>query len=65
MDWCDNAEYIREDYFFDGFAEDLADNFGPVRGWPYEYIDWGRATQALAMDYKAVDIDGDTYYVRS
>lgn len=62
----DFPEFIRDDWFYGGFCEFLVDSMGnPNQGWPYDYIDWGKAVDALRMDYKAIDILGDTYYVRS
>lgn len=63
--WHANPVFIRSDYFFDGFAKDYAEELGPVTGWPYDYINWRQAAAALVLDYKHVDICGDTYYVRS
>lgn len=63
-DWNDDPEYIREDWFFGGYAEFLASGLGPTEGWPYDYIDWAKAADALAQDYKTLDILGQCYYVR-
>jgi hypothetical protein len=63
--WNSNAIFIREDYFYEGFAEDYASGLGETHGWPYDYIDWGKAAIALRQDYVAVDILGDTYLTRS
>ena len=60
-----DAEFIRHDWFFGGFSEFQALQLGPAHGWPYDYIDWDKAADALALDYKQVTILGDTYYVRS
>lgn len=66
VDWTENPEFIREDWLYGGFCEFLADSMGsPTQGWPYDFIDWGKAADALAQDYKQVTILGDTYYVRS
>lgn len=62
--WTANALFIREDYFYEGFAEECASGFGPTTGWPYDCIDWSRAAIELRQDYVAVDILGDTYLVR-
>lgn len=62
----DDPEYLRDDYFDSGeYATFLADQLGPTEGWPYDYINWADATDALRQDYKQVEILGVTYYVRS
>ena len=64
--YAGNPEYLREDYFDSGeYAEFLADQLGPTTGWPYDCIDWEKATDALRVDYRQVEILGVTYYVRS
>lgn len=61
-----DAEFIRSDWFFDGYCKFLVDSMGnPNQGWPYDYIDWDKAAEVLSLDYKQVTILGDTYYVRS
>lgn len=63
--WNVFALFVREDYFYGGFAEDLARQLGPVVGWPYDCIDWDKAAQALRQDYRSVNILGDHYLVRA
>lgn len=62
--WTANALFIREDYFYEGFAEECASGFGPTTGWPYDCIDWEKAAIEMRQDYRAIDILGDTYLVR-
>lgn len=64
-DWQYGATLIRDSYFED-YARQTADDLGGVKeGWPYDYIDWERAADALLMDYTSIDFDGVTYWVRS
>jgi hypothetical protein len=55
---------IRDDHFPE-WAEDYAGDMGPTSGWPYDCIDWTKAADALKQDYKRVDYDGATYWVRA
>jgi hypothetical protein len=59
-DWRYGAALIRDSYFED-YARELADE---AEGWPYDYIDWERAADALQMDYTPVEFDGVTYWTR-
>jgi hypothetical protein len=64
-DWSYGVTLIRDDKFED-YARDLADDIGGVKeGWPFDYIDWERACDALKMDYSSVEFAGYTYWVRS
>jgi hypothetical protein len=58
---------IRDSYFID-YAQSYAEDIGLVSdtatGWPFDYIDWERAADALQMDYTSVDYDGITYWYR-
>lgn len=65
VSWSDNPDFIRHDWFWGGYAEFLAEQFGSTRGWPYDCIDWEKATQELAMDHKVIVLEGDDYYVRA
>lgn len=65
-DWPYGATLIHEDYFTT-YAQEMAEDIGAIdrdAGWPYQYIDWDRAADALKMDYMPVEFDGQTYYVR-
>ena len=65
-DWRHGAQLIRESYFED-YARELADDIDAIQkdnAWPYTCIDWGQAARELQMDYKSVEFDGVTYYVR-
>lgn len=64
-DWYP-VTFIRESHFKD-YAEELAEEIGAIKrdmGWPYQYIDWDAASEALKQDYSSVDINGDTYWYR-
>lgn len=66
-EWNDGATLVRDSYFED-YARQLAEDIGAIEsdgGWPNSYIDWGRACDALKMDYSEVEIDGYTYYGRA
>lgn len=59
---------IHRDYFED-YARELASDV--VEGyddrntvWPYTYIDWEAAAEALEMDYTSVSLDGEGYLCR-
>lgn len=64
-DWHHGAALIADSYFED-YARDVHEDINGrgVTGWPYDYIDWERAAEALKMDYASVDFDGVTYWVR-
>jgi hypothetical protein len=58
---------IRDSYF-ETYARELADDLYGTEirnaSWPFDYIDWTAAAEALQMDYSQVDYDGVTYWVR-
>lgn len=63
----DGVGLIRDSYFED-YARDLHEDINgrdAKSGWPYDYIDWEAASEALQQDYSVVDFDGVTYWVRS
>lgn len=50
-DWCDDPEYIREDWFFGGYCEFLAESIYDLpAGWPCNCIDWDKAADQLLVD---------------
>jgi len=58
-----NTTLIREDDFA-GYAKELANDIGsvgPDDRWPYDYIDWRKAAEALKEDYFDIEIEGNTY----
>jgi hypothetical protein len=66
-DWGHGAGLIRDSYF-EEYARELADDLHGrkrVDEWPYNYIDWSAAAEALQQDYTSVDFDGVTYWIRS
>lgn len=65
-DWTHGVALIRDSYF-ETYAQDFARDIGALKddgNWPYGYIDWARAAEALQMDYTSIDFDGVTYWVR-
>lgn len=67
-DWPYGATLIRDSYFKAHtmeLAEDIHGDALRSASWPFDYIDWDRAADALKMDYTAVDFDGVTYWVQS
>lgn len=65
-DWQYGATLIRDSYFKD-YAQDLAEDIGAIdhnATWPMSCIDWDQAARELQMDYRSVDFDGITYWVR-
>lgn len=63
----DGVTLIRDSYF-ESYARELAEDIGAIKsdlGWPYDYIDWERAADALKQDYSSIDFDGVEYWVRS
>ena len=57
---------IRDSYMED-YARELSEDIGAIdrnATWPNNYIDWEAATDALRMDYTAIEIDGITYQYR-
>lgn len=66
-DWQHGETLIRDSYFED-YARELAEDIGAISRdmqWPLSFIDWGRAADALKMDYTSLDFGGVTYWVRS
>lgn len=65
-DWYHGATLIPEDEFEDyarQYAEDIGET-GMEDRWPYMYVDWEAAANALQQDYTVVEFEGVTYYVR-
>jgi hypothetical protein len=50
--------------FWKEWCEDYASGMGPTTGWPYDNIDWDKASEALKLDYGCIDFGGATYFVR-
>jgi hypothetical protein len=61
---CDEWTLIA-DHHFEKWCEDYASGMGNVSGWPYDYIDWTKAADALKQDYKEVSFSDETYWVRA
>jgi hypothetical protein len=65
-DAADGVGLIRDSYFVT-YAQEFHDDIhgrDAATGWPYDYIDWDRAAEALQSDYSSVEYDGVTYWVR-
>lgn len=53
---------------FEDYARELAEDIGAIdrnASWPNTCIDWEKAAEELAMDYKEVSYQGVDYYVRA
>ncbi|RQH02732.1 hypothetical protein [Paraburkholderia dinghuensis] len=53
------------DHYFERYAQEVAADLGQTEGWPYDCIDWTRAIAAMQMDYRQLEFDGMTYWVRA
>jgi hypothetical protein len=63
-----NGEALIADRDFEDYARELHEDIegrDKATGWPYDYIDWGRAAEALQADYTSIEFDGDTYWYRA
>jgi hypothetical protein len=66
-DWTYGETLISDDYF-EEYAEQLAEDIGAISSdaqWPLMYIDWERASNALKSDYREVDFDGQSYWIKA
>lgn len=65
-DWSYGVTLIRDSYFEDYAREVHEDINGreTASGWPYSYIDWEAAANALLMDYSDIEFEGVTYWCR-
>lgn len=67
-DSCDDGAGLIRDSYFEDYARELHDDINgrdKVSGWPYDFIDWERAADALKVDYSSIDFDGVEYWVRA
>lgn len=62
LHWAGDFTLVHEDSFLQ-HAQMQAQALGEIDGWPYDYIDWNRAADALRQDYRCVTFRGDTYLV--
>lgn len=56
------------EHYFEQYARELAEDIyggDKFEGWPFDYIDWAQAAEALEQDYTSYEIDGYTYLQRS
>lgn len=67
VDWQYGETFIPESAFEDyarELASDVSDYNARDEQWPYTYIDWPAAAEALKQDYTAIEWRGVTYYAR-
>ena len=65
-DWKHGMTLIKDSYFVT-YAKELAYDIGYISvpvDWPYTYIDWDNAAEALQSDYTSVDFADKTYWGR-
>ena len=65
-EWRHGETLINDDYFVE-YAQDLAEDVCGMnrdQPWPYSYIDWDAAAEALQMDYSSCEYQGETYWFR-
>ena len=61
-----DKEPFVNDRDFREYAMEQAEEMGiTTRGWPFDYIDWDAAADALQSDYTSVEFDGQTYWYRA
>lgn len=74
VDQCDGCsdwkygEILIADEYFEDYAKELAEDVCEMPRdikWPYTFIDWKEAAEELKVDYAPVDVDGNTYWIRS
>jgi hypothetical protein len=61
------------DSYFENYAREVAEEFGCIdtKGncmtdqWPYNCIDWEKASEELQQYYISVEFDGETYWIKS
>lgn len=65
-DWRHGATLIA-DHYFETYARDYSEDINGTdsKGWPFDYIDWEKAADALKMDYTMVTYGTTDYWVRS
>lgn len=66
-EWTYGVTLVRDSYFAD-YARDLAGDLGYLsndHGWPFDYINWEEAAEALQIDYMEIDFEGVTYWGRA
>jgi hypothetical protein len=69
LNWCwnrDETTLIADSHFID-FAREEAYGMGDVQkdGLADSCVDWEKYANAMRQDYKQVEIDSETYWVRS
>lgn len=64
-DWEYGAQLIRDDKFAEHAEETARDIYDIKSGWPFDYIDWDAAAEALQQDYTCIRFMGEDYWVRA
>lgn len=65
-EWGEGA-FLINDVYVEDYAKKFAEDIGAIQdgnNWPNYCIDWDRAVDELLGDYKCVDINGETYWIR-
>lgn len=64
-DWDHGVILVKEEDFVNHAQELHEDiNGGTVETWPFNFIDWKAAAEALKSDYSVLEFEGTTYYAR-
>jgi len=67
-DWPYGETFIAESYFEEyaqQLAEDITSYDSRNETWPFTYIDWTAAAEALQQDYTEVELLGYTFWARA
>lgn len=62
--WDEGLVLINEDYLVRYAQEEAEEQHGAelFNSWPFDYIEWGDAAEALLVDMQSVDYEGETYW---
>ena len=67
-DWHHGATLILDEYF-PRYAEELASELHgsavTQADWPFSCIDWDQAAEQLKADFTQIELEGESYWVRS
>lgn len=55
---------VNAGYWDEYVMEEASNVAGDLDGWPFGFIDWVKASDALRTDYASIDFGGVEYYVR-
>jgi len=71
-DWSYGETLIRGSYFTDYITDLIKDCYEMPKEmdsgkWPYNHLqmDWESAAEEAKIDYSTIEVDGETYYIRS